>query len=87
MPLYTDDTQMYELTEPVADEPNKPLALEFIEVGQNEDGEHVILLTGTYAAVQEAGKLFGQQVVLMPAQFFAEELALSASPDPEVQNG
>ena len=42
-------------------------ALEFIEVGENEDGEHVILLTGSREAVQAAGMLYGQQVVLVPA--------------------
>ncbi|MGN7869353.1 hypothetical protein [Paracoccus sp. 22332] len=45
----------------------RPLPLEFIEVGQNDDGEHVILLTGSREAVQAAGMLYGQQVVLVPA--------------------
>ena len=42
-------------------------ALEFIEVGRNEDGEPVILLTGSEEAVRTAGKIFGLRVALVPA--------------------
>ena len=68
MPQFTDDTEMFEVAEPSPPRlvPSS-LALEFVEVGQNEDGEYVILLTGSFAAVQAAGKLFGQPVVLVPA--------------------
>ena len=47
--------------------PGPMLALEFIEVGRNEDGEPVVLLTGSEEAVRAAGKLYGQAVVLLPA--------------------
>ncbi|MFD2815174.1 hypothetical protein ACFSYD_13515 [Paracoccus aerius] len=55
MPINMDDSRNHNAT--------PELALEFIEVGQNEDGEHVILLTGTFEAVQAAGRLYGRPVL------------------------
>ncbi|GHG24504.1 hypothetical protein [Paracoccus aerius] len=60
MPINMDDSRNHNAT--------PELALEFIEVGQNEDGEHVILLTGTFEAVQAAGRLYGRPVLLVLAK-------------------
>lgn len=49
--------------------------MQIIELGVNEDGEHVVLLRGTVDEVRAAGALFGE-----PVQIAAQDTAPALEP-------